>query len=56
VSYYLVDSQHVDVDRAPVFERRTALQLAAIGGRVGIARLLLEHGAGPNYVSVKAKQ
>jgi ankyrin repeat protein len=41
------------VDQGPFYNGATALQLAAIGGYVGIAKLLLEHGADPNHPAAK---
>ncbi|KAF2678237.1 ankyrin [Lentithecium fluviatile CBS 122367] len=45
---YLLD-QWAPVDSAPFYSGGTPLQLAAIGGYVGVATLLLERGADPNY-------
>jgi ankyrin repeat protein len=41
------------VDSAPFHSGGTPLQLAAIGGYVGIARLLLENRADPNHLPAK---
>ncbi|KAF2034443.1 ankyrin [Setomelanomma holmii] len=41
------------VDSAPFYSGGTPLQLAAIGGYVGVATLLLETGADPNHLPAK---
>jgi ankyrin repeat protein len=40
---------HAIVDGKPAFGGGTALQLAAMSGHVGIATLLIEHGADVNH-------
>jgi hypothetical protein len=45
---YLI-KQGAIIDTVPAIHGGTAMQLAAANGYVGIATLLLEHGANPNY-------
>jgi hypothetical protein len=45
---YLIE-QGAIIDTFPTIHGGTAMQLAAANGYVGIATLLLEHGANPNY-------
>jgi ankyrin repeat protein len=49
---YLVD-QGAIIDTIPVYSGGTALQLASMNGFCGIAALLLERGANPNYPPAK---
>jgi hypothetical protein len=47
VRYFI--SQNAKIDTAPVYGGGTALQLAAMSGHLGIARLLVQNGADVNY-------
>ncbi|KAF1365509.1 hypothetical protein EJ07DRAFT_94920 [Lizonia empirigonia] len=47
VQYFI--AQGATIDTVPVYGSGTALQLAAMSGHVGIARLLIEHGADVNH-------
>jgi ankyrin repeat protein len=49
---YFID-QHAIIDTEPAYFGGTALQLAAMNGHVGIARLLLENGADSNHLPAK---
>lgn len=49
---YLLD-RDVKVDQVPCYNGGTELQFAAIGGYVGIATLLVEHGADVNYAPAR---
>ncbi|KAH7371717.1 hypothetical protein BKA66DRAFT_182043 [Pyrenochaeta sp. MPI-SDFR-AT-0127] len=49
ITRYVVD-QGAHIDTKPVGNGGTALQLTAMNGYVGIAKLLLELGANPNYL------